>query len=167
MSIPRGTTLAGRLASLGFADAGRAERLIAGELALDVLGADGDWSRRSRRRPTLTAALAGLGRLAPGGELLAALRAELACRPAGRGTRRERGADRSPGPAPGDWAELRGPSAVRAPEPGELRSRLLASAGADPAATEPAADLGSAGRQDRPSCASPTGEGCCGWPRGT
>src|SRR6266699_2582045 len=41
VSIPRGTTLAGRLASLGFADADRAERLIAGELALDIKGADG------------------------------------------------------------------------------------------------------------------------------
>src|SRR6266567_6354614 len=82
VSIPRGTTLAGRLASLGFADADRAERLIAGELALDIKGADGALGADGPLVEALAAAadpdaaLAGLARLAPDAGLLAALRAE-------------------------------------------------------------------------------------------
>ncbi len=49
---------------------------------------------------------------------------------------------------PGDWRELRGPEAVSEPGPGELRSRLLASVGADPAAAEPASDPARLAGQD-------------------
>ena len=40
--MPRGTTLAGRLAALGFADTARAERLLTEDLRLDVAGADAE-----------------------------------------------------------------------------------------------------------------------------
>ncbi len=141
MSIPRGTTLAGRLASLGFADADRAERLITGELALDVRGADGQLVEALAAAADPDAALAGLARLAPDAALRAALRAEpyLRARLAavlGASAALTDHLARHPA----DWRELRGPAVVHLPEPGELRSRLLASAGADPADDEPVSE---------------------------
>ncbi len=149
MSIPRATTLAGRLASLGFADAARAERLIAGDLALDAAGADGELVEALAAAADPDAALAGLARLAAGPGLLAALRAEPDFRARltavlGASSALTDHLARHPG----DWRELRGPAAVSRPEPGELRSRLLASAGADPADAEPAADPARLAGQD-------------------
>ena len=40
MSRPRGTTLAGQLAALGFADTARAQRLVTGDLKLETDGPD-------------------------------------------------------------------------------------------------------------------------------
>jgi glutamate-ammonia-ligase adenylyltransferase len=140
VSIPRGTTLAGRLASLGFADASRAERLITGELRLDVKGADGELVEALAAAADPDAALIGLARLAPDAGLLAALRAEPGLR--GRLTA-VLGASAALADHlarhPADWRELAGPRAVSAPDPGELRAALLASAGADPADPEPSA----------------------------
>src|SRR6266568_1503383 len=149
VSIPRGTTLAGRLASLGFADADRAERLIAGELALDIKGADGALVEALAAAADPDAALAGLARLAPDAGLLAALRAE-------PGLRARLAAVLGASAAladhlarhPADWRELTGPRAVSRPEPGELRAGLLASVGADPAAAEPSADPATLAGQD-------------------
>src|SRR6266700_2186224 len=149
VSIPRGTTLAGRLASLGFADADRAERLIAGELALDIKGADGALVEALAAAADPDAALAGLARLAPDAGLLAALRAE-------PGLRARLAAVLGASAAladhlarhPADWRELTGPRAVSRPEPGELRAWLLASVGADPAAAEPSADPARLSGQD-------------------
>ena len=76
MSIPRGTTLAGRLASLGFADADGAERLITDGLALDIHGGDADLIEALAAAADPDAALAALVRLAPETGLLAALRAD-------------------------------------------------------------------------------------------
>ncbi|GAA1113733.1 bifunctional [glutamine synthetase] adenylyltransferase/[glutamine synthetase]-adenylyl-L-tyrosine phosphorylase [Nocardiopsis composta] len=42
---------------------------------------------------------------------------------------------------PGDWRELCGPDAARAPSPSELRAGLLHTVGADPNSAAPAADL--------------------------
>ncbi len=140
VSIPRGTTLAGRLASLGFADASRAERLITGELALDVRGADAELVEALAAAADPDAALAGLARLAPDAGLLAALRAEPCLR--GRLTA-VLGASAALADHlarhPADWRELGGPAAASGPEPGELRAVMLASTGADPADPEPSA----------------------------
>src|ERR1022692_3428757 len=72
VSIPRGTTLAGRLASLGFADADRAERLISDGLALDIHGTDADLIEALAAAADPDAALAGLARLAPQAGVLGA-----------------------------------------------------------------------------------------------
>jgi len=47
----RGTTLAGQLAAMGFADTARAQHLITEDLALDMAAADSDMLGA---RPTLT-----------------------------------------------------------------------------------------------------------------
>ena len=191
MSIPRGTTLAGRLASLGFADADGAERLIAGRLALDVQGADGELVGALAAAADPDAALAGLARLAPDAGLLAALRADPDLR-----TRLTAVLGASAALSdhlarhPADWRVLSGPDAAREPGPGELRAALLASVGADPADPEPVSGLASASlaaadpapapdrlpapvtrrgrpaRIRRPACGSPTGAPCCGSPPG-
>ncbi len=149
VSIPRGTTLAGRLASLGFADADRAERLIAGELALDIKGTDGALVEALAAAADPDAALAGLARLAPDAGLRAALRAEpdAAARLAAVLGASAALADHL-ARHPADWRELTGPRAASGPEPGELRAWLLASVGADPAAAEPSADPARLSGQD-------------------
>jgi [glutamine synthetase] adenylyltransferase / [glutamine synthetase]-adenylyl-L-tyrosine phosphorylase len=141
VSIPRGTTLAGRLASLGFADADRAESLITGELALDIKGEDSELVEALAAAADPDAALAGLARLALDAGLLAALRTEPGFR-----TRLTAVLGASTALAdhlarhPGDWRELSGPQAVSEPTAGELRARLLISVGADPADPEPSSD---------------------------
>jgi len=141
VSIPRGTTLAGRLASLGFADADRAERLITGGMALDIQGADSELIEALAAAADPDAALAGLARLTPDAELRAALRAD-------PGFRVRLAAVLGASAAlsdhlarhPADWRVLSGRDALSEPEPGELRAALLASVGADPADPEPASD---------------------------
>jgi glutamate-ammonia-ligase adenylyltransferase len=146
VSIPRGTTLAGRLASLGFADADGAERLIAGRLALDVQGADGELVGALAAAADPDAALAGLARLAPDAGLFAALRADPDLRnrlTAVLGASAALSDHLARHPA--DWRVLSGPDAAREPAPGELRAALLASVGADPADPGPVFRLASAG----------------------
>jgi glutamate-ammonia-ligase adenylyltransferase len=158
VSIPRGTTLAGRLASLGFADADGAERLIAGRLALDVQGADGELVGALAAAADPDAALAGLARLAPDAGLLAALRADPDLRnrlTAVLGASAALSDHLARHPA--DWRVLSGPDAAREPGPGELRAALLASVGADPADPEPVSRLARPG-------ADPAGPGPAGDP---
>jgi [glutamine synthetase] adenylyltransferase / [glutamine synthetase]-adenylyl-L-tyrosine phosphorylase len=139
VSIPRGTTLAGRLASLGFADADRAERLITDGLALDIQGADAGLIEALAAAADPDAALAGLARLAHETGLLAALRADPDFR---LRLTAVLGASTALGDHlarhPGEWRVLSGPDAVNGAEPGALRAELLTSAGADPADPEPA-----------------------------
>ena len=52
--MPRGTTLAGQLAAMGFGDTSRAQRLITGDLGLDITARTPACSRRSPPRPTRT-----------------------------------------------------------------------------------------------------------------
>jgi len=150
VSIPRGTTLAGRLASLGFADADRAESLITGELALDIKGEDSELVEALAAAADPDAALAGLARLALDAGLLAALRTEPGFR-----TRLTAVLGASTALAdhlarhPGDWRELSGPQAVSEPTAGELRARLLTSVGADPADPEPSSDPARLSGQER------------------
>src|SRR5215472_13505491 len=139
--MPRGTTLAGQLAAMGFADTARAQRLITEDLVLDTAAAD------SGLLPALAAAadpdlaLAGLARLAGAADLRAALRADEGFR-----TRliAVLGASAALGGHlarhPGDWSVLRGPEALRRPTGGELRDEMLAAAGAR-AGDHPAAAL--------------------------
>ncbi len=142
--------MAGRLASLGFADADQAERLITGELALDVKGEDSELVEALAAAADPDAALAGLARLALDAGLLAALRTEPGFR-----TRLTAVLGASAALTdhlvrhPGDWRELSGPQAVSEPTAGELRARLLISAGADPADPEPSSDPARLSGQER------------------
>jgi len=143
VSIPRGTTLTGRLASLGFADPARAERLISDDLALDLEGDDGKLLEALAAAADPDAALAGLARLAPGAELLDALRADPEFRArlvAVLGASAALCDHLARHPA--DWRVLASPGAVRSPGPAELRAELLGSVGADPADAEPASGPG-------------------------
>ncbi|HEX9554145.1 MAG TPA: bifunctional [glutamine synthetase] adenylyltransferase/[glutamine synthetase]-adenylyl-L-tyrosine phosphorylase [Streptosporangiaceae bacterium] len=74
--MPRGMTLAGRLAALGFADTADAQRLLADELGLDLLGRDAPIITALAAAPDPDLALAGLARLLPDEQLLVALRAD-------------------------------------------------------------------------------------------
>jgi glutamate-ammonia-ligase adenylyltransferase len=67
--MPRGATLAGRLAVLGFADTARAERVLSYELGLDAGGADADLVAAIAEAADPDLALAGLAALAPDREL--------------------------------------------------------------------------------------------------
>ena len=141
MSYPadraRRTTLAGRLARLGFADAARAERMV-GELRLDdqligALGAAAD--------PDL--ALTGLARLLPTGDGAApGLRSALRAGPSfARRLTAVLGASAALAEHlarhRGDWRVLHGAGALRRPAAGELRAALLRAVGAAPGDAEP------------------------------
>jgi glutamate-ammonia-ligase adenylyltransferase len=149
VSIPRGTTLAGRLASLGFADADRAERVITRDLALNIRGADAELIEALASAADPDAALAGLARLAPDAGLLAALRADADLR-----ARLTAVLGASPALSdhlarhPADWQALAGPDAVSRPAPGELRAELLASVGAEAGDLEPESDPARLSGQD-------------------
>src|SRR5215469_11132620 len=128
--MPRGTTLAGQLAAMGFADTARAQRLITEDLVLDTAADSG-------LLPALAAAadpdlaLAGLARLAGNADLRAALRADAAFRArliavlgasAALGGHLARHHEQC-------WV-LQGPDALRRPSAGELRDELLAAVAA-------------------------------------
>jgi len=143
----RTTTLAGRLARLGFADVTDARERIAeagldGDAAvLDACAAAAD--------PDL--ALEGLARLLAGlpGEHAAELRAAL---DEDDGLRNRLtavlGASEALGDHlvrhPADWRVLLGRDAMRAPEPAQLRTALLYAVGADPYAPAPVGERGGA-----------------------
>ena len=129
--MPRGT-LAGRLAVLGFADTARAERLLTEDLQLDVAAADAALVDAIAAAADPDLALAALARLPREAALRAALRADQGLRDrliAVLGTSVALGEHLVR--QPGQWRVLAGPEALRRPEPGELRSELLAAAGAD------------------------------------
>jgi glutamate-ammonia-ligase adenylyltransferase len=74
--MPRGATLAGRLAALGFSDTTRAERLLTGELGLEVFGADAGLVAAIAEAADPDLALGGLAALGLGGGLRESLRAD-------------------------------------------------------------------------------------------
>src|SRR5580658_1939680 len=74
--MPRGATLAGRLAALGFADTAAAERRLISDLRLDVGGQDADLVAALAAAPDPDLALAGLTALAPDQELRERLRSD-------------------------------------------------------------------------------------------
>src|SRR5215472_11848431 len=145
--MPRRSTLSARLARMGFADPARAERLICGELALDIDGVDAGLFEALAAAADPDLALAALARIPRDRELLAAARED-------PGLRARLAAVLGASAALGDhlarhpegWRVLRGPEPLPGPSPGELRSGLLTAAGADPAAAQPMA--GHAGEGD-------------------
>ncbi|HLK79371.1 MAG TPA: bifunctional [glutamine synthetase] adenylyltransferase/[glutamine synthetase]-adenylyl-L-tyrosine phosphorylase [Streptosporangiaceae bacterium] len=141
------TTLAGRLARLGFADAARAERMLLTDLGIDAEQAAGE----PDADPLLTAlaaaadpdlALTGLARVFGADDDRAALRQALHDEPDFR-DRLTAVLGVSAGLAdhlarhPGDAQILRGP--VVRPAPAELREQMLQAVGANPRLAEPVA----------------------------
>ena len=132
-------TLAGRLASLGFADAQAAQRLITGGLASGRRADDDELLRALAAAADPDAALAGLARLADTEGLLDELHADPALR-----ARLIAVLGASPALGdhlarhPGDWRALAGPQDEQ-PTAAELRAGLLTAVGADPDAAEPTA----------------------------
>jgi glutamate-ammonia-ligase adenylyltransferase len=139
--MPRGTTLAGQLAAMGFGDTSRAQRLITGDLGLDITGADAAVLTALAAAADPDLALASLARLPPDTRRSQALRDDEGFRTrlisvlgvsAALGGHLER--------HPGDWRMLHGEEALRRPTPGELRDELLTAAGARPGDSEPVSD---------------------------
>jgi glutamate-ammonia-ligase adenylyltransferase len=139
--MPRGTTLAGQLAAMGFGDTSRAQRLITEDLGLDTAGADSGVLAALAAAADPDLALAGLARLPADAGLRLALRDDEGFRTrlinvlgvsAALGGHLAR--------HPGDWRILRGPDALRRPTPRELRDELLTAAGARPGDREPVSD---------------------------
>ena len=127
MSTPRGTTLAGQLAAMGFADTARAQRLLTEDLELDAAGRDADVLAALAAAADPDLALASLARLPHDTALWAALRTDEDFRArltavlgvsAALGDHLAR--------HPGDWTLLSGPGALRRPSAGELTGDLLA-----------------------------------------
>ena len=162
MSGTRTTTLEGRLARMGFADAARAGRLVTAELALSLAPPERPGVMASFSGPPPDDALleaiaaaadpdlalhglarvAGTDRGADGAEIREALRAEPAFRhrliavlgvSAGLADHLAR--------HPEDCHLLRGADAVRRPAPAELRAALLYAVGASPLDDDPVAGL--------------------------
>ena len=143
MSTPRGTTLAGQLAAMGFADTARAQRLLTEDLELDAAGRDADVLAALAAAADPDLALASLARLPHDTALWAALRADEDFRArltAVLGVSAALGGHLAR--HPGDWTLLSGPGALRRPSAGELTGDLLAavlpgggdaSGGTDPA----------------------------------
>jgi len=137
----RGTTLAGQLAAMGFADTARAQRLLTEDLGLDVGAGDAALVETLAAAADPDLALASVARLPHDPELRAALRADEGFRArlvAVLGASAALGNHLARHPA--DWRVLAGPGALRRPAPGELRDELLTAAGAAPGAPEPASD---------------------------
>jgi [glutamine synthetase] adenylyltransferase / [glutamine synthetase]-adenylyl-L-tyrosine phosphorylase len=141
------TTLAGRLARLGFADAARAERLLLTDLGIDAEGMGSE----PGADPLLTAlaaaadpdlALTGLARVFGAADDPAALRRALRDEPDFR-DRLTAVLGVSAGLAdhltrhPGDCDLLSG--TITRPDPGELREQMLQAVGANPRLAEPVA----------------------------
>jgi glutamate-ammonia-ligase adenylyltransferase len=142
-------TLAGRLASLGFADADGAERMITGGLATGIRSEDDELLRTLASAADPDTALVGLSRLAAGDGLLPALRGDPRLRSrliAVLGASTALGDHLARHPA--DWRVLAGQDSDRGPGPGELRAELLAQVGADPSDAEPVADPARLAGQD-------------------
>jgi glutamate-ammonia-ligase adenylyltransferase len=139
--MPRGTTLAGQLAAMGFGDTSRAQRLITEDLGLDTAGADSGVLAALAAAANPDLALAGLARLPADAGLRLALRDDEGFRTRlinvlGVSTALGGHLERHPG----DWRILRGPDALRRPTPCELRDELLTAAGAPPGDRAPVSD---------------------------
>ncbi len=164
--MPRRTTLGARLARMGFADPAQAERLICGELALDIDGDDAELFEALGAAADPDLALAALARVAPDRELLAAAREDPGLRArltAVLGTSVALGDHLARHPE--GWRLLRGPEPLACPTAQELRTLMLTAVGADAGAAPAAAGAAGPARPSR--CGSPTGGGCCTWPPGT
>jgi len=125
-------TLAGRLAALGFADTADAQRLLADELGLDLLGRDAPIITALAAAPDPDLALAGLARLLPDEQLLVALRADDGLRAglaAVLGTSAALADHLRRHPA--DWRVLSDLDAGQQRGSGELRASVLAAADPD------------------------------------
>ena len=132
VSNPRAPSPAARLAALGFADAAAALSVLAGDLGLDVTGADAPVVEALAAAADPGLALAGLARLEPGQDLLAALRSDPELRPRlaavlgtstalGEHLRRHRD----------DWRLLAGHGDSLRPAPGQLTTDLTSAASPD------------------------------------
>jgi len=130
--MPRGITVTGRLAALGFADTAGAERLLLRELRLDVPGSDDAIVAAFAAAPDPDLALAGLARLPRDPRLLAALRSD-------QGLRSRLAAVLGLSSAlaehlrrhPEDWRQLAGSEAASRPDPARVRADLLTACTAD------------------------------------
>jgi len=142
---------------MGFADAGRAERLLSEDLALDAEGADADLLASLAAAADPDLALITLARMPLDGDLLAALRADA-------GLRSRLTAVLGASAALGDhlirhledWRVLSGPDALRSPAAAELRADLLMAVGAKPDDPEPVA--GPAAAQNGDPAAAQNGD---------
>src|SRR5260221_1641446 len=127
----RGTTLAGQLAAMGFADAARAEHLITEDLALDLAAADLDVLGALAGAADPDLALASLARLPHDADLRAALRADAGFRTrliAVLGSSAALGGHLAR--HPGDWRVLQGPDALPRPTAAQVRDAMLGVVGA-------------------------------------
>jgi [glutamine synthetase] adenylyltransferase / [glutamine synthetase]-adenylyl-L-tyrosine phosphorylase len=141
VSTPRGTTLAGQLAAMGFADTARAQRLLTEDLGLDAAGPDADVLAALAAAADPDLALASLARLPHDTALWAALRGDEDFRArltAVLGVSAALGGHLAR--HPGDWTVLSGPGALRRPSAGELTAELVNVVGAVPS-TDPATAL--------------------------
>jgi glutamate-ammonia-ligase adenylyltransferase len=140
VSVPRRTTIAARLARLGFADPARAELLLTGDLAVDASQAGDGLIDALATAADPDLALAALARMPRDAELIRAL---------GEGPRlRARlaavlGASAALGDHlarhPGHWQVLAGGDDLPAPGPAQVRAELLGAVGAPPEDPEPVA----------------------------
>src|SRR5258708_23601256 len=149
VSMPRGTTMAGQLAAMGFADTARAQRLLTEDLLLDTAGGDGGLLEALAGAADPDLALASLARLAGDGALLEGMRTDAGLR--------ERmlsvlGTSAALGDHlvrhPDDWRVLSGTDPLVRSAAGDLRTALLTAVGAQPGDPEPVADPARAGRRD-------------------
>jgi [glutamine synthetase] adenylyltransferase / [glutamine synthetase]-adenylyl-L-tyrosine phosphorylase len=141
----RRTTVAGRLARMGFGDAGRAQRLVTEDLALDADGADAEVIEALAAAADPDLALAALARMTVDADLRGALRGDPGLRVRLTAVL---GASAALGDHlarhPGDWRVLCGEDALRRPSAEQLRATLLEAAGAQAADSEPTARAGRA-----------------------
>jgi glutamate-ammonia-ligase adenylyltransferase len=153
--MPRRTTLSARLARMGFADPARAERLAAGDLALDVDGDDARLLAALAAAADPDLALAALARMPRDGGLLGALREDAGlCRRLALVLGASAALGDHLARHPEGWRLLRGPEPLARPSAGELRSALLAAAGADDGAPGPmAGTVPLAGQDGNPALA--------------
>jgi [glutamine synthetase] adenylyltransferase / [glutamine synthetase]-adenylyl-L-tyrosine phosphorylase len=141
VSTPRGTTLAGQLAAMGFADTARAQRLLTEDLGLDAVGRDADVLAAFAAAADPDLALTSLARLPHDAEMWAALRADEDFRArlaAVLGVSAALGGHLAR--HPGDWTVLAGPGALHRPPADELTAELVNAVGGAPG-TDPATAL--------------------------
>jgi [glutamine synthetase] adenylyltransferase / [glutamine synthetase]-adenylyl-L-tyrosine phosphorylase len=141
VSTPRGTTLAGQLAAMGFADTARAQRLLTEDLGLDAAGRDADVLAAFAAAADPDLALASLARLPHDAEMWAALHADEDFRArlaAVLGVSAALGSHLAR--HPDDWTVLAGPGALHRPSAGELTAELVNAVGGAPG-TDPATAL--------------------------
>jgi glutamate-ammonia-ligase adenylyltransferase len=137
--MPRGVTLTGRLAALGFADTATALRLLLDDLELDVVGADSAIVVSLAAAPDPDQAAAGLAAMAPDAELRAALRSDEQLR---SGLTAVLGTSLALADHlrryPGDWRLLTSQATANRPAADELDAELLAAI--EPSAARTPAD---------------------------